>query len=98
MKSFEKECSVIRRDEREDDYHLYNYELTVRRGCETACFRIPLYSVKVSMTDNLGNVSSKVLSDAFSDAEKALNFYEKAVNHLATPIDLAYVFEDESVG
>ena len=95
MKSCDKDFSVIRKDERRDDFNVYTYELTVRRGCDTASFRIPLYSVRASMTDAYGNTSTAAVPDAFSDAGRALNFYEKVVNHLATPIDLAYVLEDE---
>ncbi len=97
MKGCNKECSVIRKDERRDDFNLYTYELTVRKGTETASFRIPLYSVRVCMTDIFGKSSEGTLPDAFSDAAKALKFYEKIVKHLATPIDLAYILEDEAV-
>ena len=97
MKSLEKELSIIRKDEKSDDFNLYSYELTVRRGCDTASFRIPLYSVRVSMTDAFGNVTSRILPDAFADGDKALDFYERAVRHLVTPLNLAYVFEDEAV-
>ena len=97
MESYNKNFAVIRKDERRDDFNLYTYELTERSGNETASYRLPLYSVRVSMVDAYGNRSDGSLSDAFSDTAKALKFYEKIVKHLATPIDLAYVFEDESV-
>ena len=93
----DKNRCVIRSDEREDDLYLYSYELTMRRGNDTASFRIPLYSVSVRMTDAYGREDRATLTDAFSDIKKARAFYEKVVNHLATPIDLSYAFEDEAI-
>ena len=97
MKKRNKECNIVRCDERQDDFNVYKYELTMRRGNETASFRLPLYSVKVSMTDIYGGTREKTLCDVFSDTEKALRFYERLVENLATPIDLAYVWEDDAV-
>ena len=96
MSTYDKRQCLIRKDEKEDDLYLYNYELTMRKGNETATFRIPLYSITVKLTDVYGNESQNSLTDAFSDAAKALKFYEKIVDHLVTPIDLAYIIEDEA--
>ena len=86
---------VIRRDERQDEFNLYTYELSVRLGTDTASFRLPLYSVKVRATDAFGNVREECVRDAFADSERAIRFYEKLVDGVATPIDLPYVLEDE---
>ena len=87
--------TLIRKDERFDETNIYNYELYMCRGSGVASFRIPLYSIKVSMTDSSGNDTSATIKDVFADAGKAILFYEKIVKNLATPIDLAYILEDE---
>ena len=38
---------------------------------------------------------SSSVTHFFADAGKAILFYEKLVKNLATPIDLAYIIEDE---
>ena len=86
---------IIRKDERCDEFNLYRYELTVRFGTGTADYRLPLYSIRITMTDSRGNTSEECVTDAFSDTEKALRFYEKIVSGKVTPIDLPYVLEDE---
>ena len=87
--------TIIRNEERHDEKNSYRYELLMSRGSDVASFRIPLYSIKVSMTDSEGNDTSAEVSDVFADAGKAILFYEKIVRNLATPIDLAYILEDE---
>ena len=94
VNSYEKEFSIIRKDEREDEFYLYSYELTMRKSDATASYRVPLYSINVSVTDAYGNESRGCVTDAFADAKKALKFYEKVLKNLATPIDIAYVLED----
>ncbi len=86
---------VIKRDERLDGAIAYSYELSVKENKNQASFRIPLYSVKVCMIDETGEESSAAVEDAFCDAGQALIFYDKVVRNLATPIDLAYILEDE---
>ena len=87
--------TIIRKEERHDEKNSYNYELCMCRGENVANFRIPLYSIKVSMIDSEGNDTFAEVKDAFADAGKAILFYEKIVRNLATPIDLAYILEDE---
>ena len=86
---------VIRRDERRDEFNLYIYELAVRLGTDTANFRLPLYSLRITMTDAYGNTREECVRDVFADSARAIKFYEKLVCGLATPIDLPYVLEDE---
>ncbi|MBQ8322238.1 MAG: hypothetical protein IJX92_07735 [Clostridia bacterium] len=93
-----KECftdTVIRKDLVSDEENSYSYELILREGTRTASWRIPLYSIKVSMTDSDGIFTSADVTDAFADASRAIRFYEKLVRNMATPIDLPYVVEDE---
>ena len=61
----------------------------------TASYRIPLYSISVRMTDSRGNETSASSNDIFADAGKAIIFFDKLVTGLCTPIDLAYIVEDE---
>lgn len=89
--------SVIRHDSLSDGENTYRYELIKGYGCTTAAFRLPLFSVRVGMTDKYGQQTVAEASDAFTDERCALRFYEKIVKNLATPIDLAYVLEDERV-
>lgn len=86
---------VIRCDEVVCGAVSYSYTLTAAENKNHASFRIPLYSVTVEMTDEDGEVTSASVKDAFCDVGQALIFYGKIVEGLATPIDLAYVYEDE---
>lgn len=96
MKQKEKTSdTIIRRDERESDGYLYNYELIMRVSTNLASLRIPLYSVRVTLTDPYCKETSAEIRDAFADAGRAILFYEKIVRNLATPIDLSYIHEDE---
>lgn len=87
--------NVIRREERTDAENRYLYELMMRRGDSLACWRMPLYSIRINMTDAYGNEGSADAKDVFSDEDKALLFFDKLVRNLATPIDLSYILEDE---
>ena len=87
--------TVLIKEERSDDFNTYSYELIVRNGDSTASWRMPLYSIKVIMTDAKGNKKSADAKDVFSNFDKAREFFTRIVNNLATPIDLAYILEDE---
>ena len=86
---------VVEREERRQDDFEYTYELILREGKRVADFRLPLYSVRVSMTDPDGNSSEKEVKDLFINRERAVEFFNRLVRNLATPIDLGYVVEDE---
>lgn len=93
-----RECAlstVIKRDERSSEGICYEYELSVSESRRLSSYRIPLYSVRVMMTNKNGERTSARADDAFADAGRAIIFYEKLVANLATPIDLAYILEDE---
>lgn len=87
--------TIIRQDFREDSENSYSYQLIMREDTRTASYKIPLYSIRVNMTDSNGESSSADVKDLFADAGKAIKFYEKLVRYLATPIDLRYIVEDE---
>lgn len=86
---------IIRKEERTDERNRYTYLLIMRESSNVASYGIPLYSVRVELTDETGRLSSAEIRDVFADAGRAIIFYEKLVRNLATPIDLAYILEDE---
>lgn len=87
--------TVIRTDERTSDGNTYRYELVMRCGDGVACWRIPLYSIRVHLTLEDGTVTNAAVKDVFADLGRAVLFYEKMLKNLATPVDLAYILEDE---
>ena len=78
-----------------DEGITYTYTLCVRESDRVASYRIPLYSVTVKMVEGDGVETYAEARDAFSDVGKALVFYERIIEHLATPLNLPYVLEDE---
>ena len=54
---FERKCEkTIRKEERRADGYSYSYELIERKGRNMADFGMRLYSIRVNMTDDSGNV------------------------------------------
>ena len=86
---------VIRKEQKFDKGSSYLYELVVRRGDSIANWQVPLYSVRINMVDPNGNNRQADAMDIFSDKTEAEEFFDKIVRNLATPIDLAYILEDE---
>ncbi len=89
--------AAIKEDKIEAEGMLYEYKLFVRESDRVASFRIKLYSIKVKLTDRNGYETEAELNDAFSDIGKAVVFYDKLVDNLATPLNLHYILEDEMV-
>ena len=87
--------SVIRTEEREKDGIGYKYKLIMKESLGVASYGIPLYSIDVEMNQGNGKTTSATATDLFADAGRAINFFERIVDNLATPIDLAYIVEDE---
>ena len=87
--------TTIRTERREEDGIGYKYELIMRESTCVASYGIPLYSVSVEMTQSDGKTTNAHTSDVFADAGKAIDFFEKLVDNLATPVDLPYIVEDE---
>ncbi len=85
---------LLRAEERTGDGAVYRYSLTVRESDRVASFGLPLYSVAVEMAGADG-ISAQKAEDCFSDERKANGFFSMLVDHLATPIDLPYILEDE---
>ena len=86
---------LIKQEDRLKDGYIYSYQLTMREGRSTVDWRMPLYSIKVDMTDLEGNTTTADAKDIFSSMDKAIQLFDKIVRNLATPIDLAYIVEDE---
>ena len=87
--------TVIRRDARQADGYKYLYEIIMSRGEGVACFRIPLYTIRVSLEHPDGKTTASEIADAFADLGRAISFFDRLVRNLATPIDLIYIHEDE---
>ena len=86
---------LIREENRECDGYAYSYKLIERKGRRMVDFGMKLYSINVSMTDERGVTKTEEARDVFSSKRKAVEFFDKIVRNLATPIDLKYVVEDE---
>ena len=87
--------TVIRRERREKDGVQYTYTLVMSKSNKVASYMLPLYSVEIEMTDKDGNVTSARTREVFADAGKALSFFKKLYENLATPLNLPYILEDE---
>ena len=87
--------TVIKREVREADGAIYQYSLVMSESNKVASYRLPLYSVHIEMTDSEGQVTSARTRDLFADVGKALSFFKKLTENLATPLNLPYVVEDE---
>ena len=86
---------VIRANTVKNEGAEYRYTLYSSESPRVASYKIPLYSISVEMTDKYGRETASTISDVFSDIGKAIVFYDKLLTHLATPIDLPYILEDE---
>ena len=95
MKENEK-TKYIRTRTLERDGIEYKYDLILKDGKRSDASEISLYSITVEMTE-MGDETTthSEAQDLFTDEERAIRFFEKLVEYLATPIDLAYVAEDE---
>ena len=91
----ETEYKIVRSNYILNDGCEYKYELRENTSENVISYRMPLYSIKIEMTDANGRQTDAMVNDVFSDIGKALVFYSKLVDNLATPINLPYIFEDE---
>lgn len=87
--------TVIKKEEREADGARYKYSLIMSVSNKVASYKLPLYSVEVEMTDADGNVTSAKTKEIFADVGKAISFFRKLSENLATPLNLLYILEDE---
>ena len=94
MRSTKVTESIIRSEKRCVEGDTYEYKLTVSEGSSTSNYRILLYSIEVDFHGADGNSTNGRINEAFADPGRAIIFYERLVNNLATPVDLPYVLED----
>ena len=87
--------TVIKKEIREADGAKYHYSLIVSESNKVASYKLPLYSVEIEMTDKDGNVTSARTKEIFADVGKAISFFRKLCENLATPLNLPYILEDE---
>lgn len=87
--------TVIKRDVREADGARYCYTLIMSESNKVASYKLPLYSIEVEMTDKDGNVTNARTKEIFADVGKAISFFRKLSENLATPLNLLYILEDE---
>ena len=87
--------TIIKREVREEDGAKYCYSLVVSESNKVASYKLPLYSVEIEMTDKEGNVTNARSKELFADVGKAISFFRKLCENLATPLNLPYIIEDE---
>ena len=86
---------IVRKEEREVDGAKYSYTLVMSESNKVASYKIPLYCVDIEMTDIDGNVTKARTGELFADVGKAISFFKKLCDNLATPMNLPYILEDE---
>ena len=94
MKSKSKETKVVKEITKVNYGIIYNYVLFESRSTQVASFNMPLYSIEITMTKD-GETTKHTAKEIFADIGKAVSFFEKLANNLATPIDLPYIIEDK---
>ena len=87
--------NIIRKTNISKDQNEYTYILIRREGALLASYKIPLYSIRAEMTTADGNTSYYEVRDIFSSEDKAIRFFNKLSQNLATPMNLPYIIEDE---
>lgn len=73
----------------------YTYKLIMNESTKVASYRLPLYSISIEMIDEEGKKTNAHSPDLFADVGKALVFFRRLVDNLATPLNLPYILEDE---
>lgn len=87
--------TIIKSDVREAEGAIYRYSLIVSESNKVASYKLPLYSIEIVMTDADGNTTCARTRDLFADVGKAISFFKKLSENLATPLNLPYILEDE---
>ena len=87
--------TVIKKEVRKDEGSTYSYTLIMTESNKVASYKIPLYSIEIEMTDPDGKITSARTKEIFADVGKAISFFRKLSENLATPLNLMYILEDE---
>ena len=93
MRSKKTEKEIIKDTTVTDGPIIYRYLLYASRSRKVASFNLPLYSIEIIMLKD-GESSNCSSGELFSDVGKAISFYNKLKDNLATPIDLPFIIED----
>ncbi|MBQ9071156.1 MAG: hypothetical protein IJY23_07420 [Clostridia bacterium] len=94
MKKNEGSREIIKDITRVDNGIIYRYILYSAKSKKVASFHMPLYSIEIIMTKD-GEITRNSVDEVFADVGKALSFFDKISEYLATPIDLTYILEDK---
>ena len=86
---------AVKKEEKFENGYTYKYVLNMQESLKVASYKLPLYSISVELTDKNGVKTSAETKEIFADVGKAISFFDTLVRNLATPIDLAYIVEDE---
>ncbi len=95
MRKSELRSEIIRKDVCEQEGCTYTYTVTMTEGGNMASYGIPLYSINIDMIDSDGNQTNASTKEIFADVGKALVFYRRMVENLATPANLPFILQDE---
>ncbi len=95
MRTKELKETILKTKQITADGIRYTYILSVKISEHVASFKLPLYSIGITMQMPDGEKTSAAAENAFADIGKALTFFDKAIRYLITPIDLPYVLEDD---
>ncbi len=88
------DSEIIRRETKTDGHAEYTYELISTCSGDTSSYGLALYSITVKMKMGERNYVGDS-GRLFADREKAMRFFDKLANGLATPANLTYIIEDE---
>ena len=77
--------NIMIEENRHKDGFFYTYELILREGVRTADFRLPLYSIRISLTDGQGRKSQKEARDVFTDRKKAERLFTMLTTRFSSP-------------
>jgi hypothetical protein len=98
MKTKEKsKLTLIRREHKVNEGLEYKYELLMKERSH-GVNPSHLYLITIEMTLDDGSTTYAETGEVFADVGKAIAFFDRLVKNLATPIDLAYVLEDDIKG
>jgi len=87
--------TIIKSETREAEGAKYRYSLIMTESNKVASYKLPLYSIEIEMTDLDGKVTNARTKEIFADVGKAISFFRKLSENLATPLNLLYILEDE---
>ena len=73
----------------------YTYTLSYEDSSRIASMGIRLYSISIEFINIDGVRGFAEAKECFADKKKAVEFFNRLVSCLATPLNLPYIIEDE---